>query len=460
MSRGLSGRQLELAAWLPELPGEGLLVVGFSGGADSTALAHWLMGRADKERILLAHVNHMLRGAEADRDQAAAEAFAREQGLRIEVLRADVGRLAKERGLGTEECGREVRYSFFYELATGENDRVLTAHNADDNAETIIFNLCRGAGPDGLCGIPRQRGKVLRPLLGVSRAEIERYCHENGLSYVTDSTNLSDGYTRNKLRHRVLPVLKELNPRFTEAAAGTAGLLTEDREYLMDKARKLLERAENMWGLETKVLLGEGKSVRSRAVKLFLERSGGANLERKHIEEALSILERGGSADLPGVRVSCAQGVLWAGKEGGCEPFEIPAGLGENPIPGGKRVILREKIPAKGENPEKIQNLLFKNALDYDIMTGLAVSEPGGMVLRSRRAGDRFAPAGRGVTKPIKQIFQELRVPKPLRDGVPLLVCGDEIAWCPGAGVSQRFRVTERTKRVLLVEIEDWKGKP
>ncbi len=457
MSKSLEGQQLERLK-LPELPDNGLLVVGFSGGADSTALAHWLMGRVQRERVLLAHVNHMLRGSEADRDQAAAEDFAREQGLKIEVLRVDVGKLARERGMGTEECGREVRYGFFHRLAPGDNDRILTAHNADDNAETMILNLCRGAGLEGLCGIPRQRGRVLRPLLGVSRKEIEEYCRENGLRYVTDSSNLTDGYTRNKLRHQVLPVLKGLNPRFIQAAAGTAELLARDRDCLMGQAEALLEGARGLWGLETKALISEEKSVRSRAVKLFLERSGGVNLERKHIEEALEILERGGGADLPGVRVSCAQGVLWAGDKAGCGPFEVPAKLGRNPIPGGKCVIISEKIRGKAENPGKIQNLLFKNELDYDIMTGPAASLPGGLVLRSRRPGDRFAPAGREVTKPIKQVFQELRVPGPIRDSLPLLVCGGEIVWCPGAGASERFKVTERTKRVLVVEIEDGKG--
>lgn len=121
-------------------------------------------------------------------------------------------------------------------------------------------------------------------------------------------------------------------------------------------------------------------------------------------------------------------------------------------------MIISEKIRGKAENPGKIQNLLFKNELDYDIMTGPAASLPGGLVLRSRRPGDRFAPAGREVTKPIKQVFQELRVPGPIRDSLPLLVCGGEIVWCPGAGASERFKVTERTKRVLVVEIEDGKG--
>lgn len=453
MSRGL-----ELAAWLPELPGEGRLVVGFSGGADSMALAHWLMGRVDKRRIVLAHVNHMLRGDEAEGDQRAAEGFAGEHGVEIRVLRADVKKLARERGLGTEDCGRQVRYEFFQELAFGENDRILTAHNADDNAETMILNLCRGAGLEGLCGIPRERGKILRPLLGVSREEIEEYCHEHGLEYVTDSSNLTDDYTRNRVRHQVLPVLRGLNPRFVQSAAAAAGLLTQDREYLNMRALELLERSRNEWGLEAAALLSEGRSVRSRAVKLFLEECGGSQLERKHIDEALSVLERGGGADLPGVRVCCAQGVLWAGKGAEAGPFELEAGLGRNPLPGGKCLVLGEKIPGGGENPEKIQNLLFKNSLDYDIMTGLAVSSAQGIRIRSRRAGDRFAGAGRGVSKPMKQVFQELRVPGPLRDSVPLLVCGGEIAWCPGAGASERFKVTERTKRVLTVEIEDGKG--
>lgn len=450
---------LDRLAWLPELPGDGLLVVGFSGGADSMALAHWLMGRVSQNRILLAHVNHMLRGAEAERDQAAAEAFAREHGVEIQVLRADIHRLSEERGVGTEECGRQVRYEFFHRLAAGENDRILTAHNADDNAETIILNLCRGTGLDGLCGIPRERGKILRLLLGVSREDIEVYCREHGLRYVTDSSNLTDDYTRNRVRHQVLPVLKELNPRFVQSAGQAAGLLRDDRDCLNGQARELLERSRNEWGLEAAVLLTAPKSLRSRAVKLFLEQVGSSQLERKHIEEALSILEHGGGADLPGVRVSCAQRVLWAGKDVAGGPFEVAVKPGRNPLPGGKCLILGEKIPAKAENTEKIQNLLFKNALDYDIITRLAESSHGDVVLRSRRPGDRFAPAGRGVSKPLKQIFQELRVPEPLRDSIPLLACGGEIAWCQGAGAGERFRVTERTKRVLTVEIEDGKGK-
>ena len=436
-------------ASLDGLPERGRIVVGFSGGADSTALAHWLLGRVERERVLLAHVNHLLRGDEAERDQRAAEAFARAQGLDIQVLRADVAALARARGQGVEECGREVRYSFFHRLAGGEADRILTAHNADDNAETILLNLCRGAGLEGLCGIPRRRGKVLRPLLEAGRGDIEAYCRAHGLSYVTDSTNLADIYARNRLRHQVLPVLNGLNPRFVQAAAGAAELLTLDREFLEAQAQTLLDRARNRWGLEADTLRRAHESIRSRAVKRFLEEAGCGRLERGHILEAMALLEGGGRISLPGgVEAFCAQGVLWAGKPSPIPPYQRPVRLGENPLPGGKTLILREKIWSETENPEKIQNLLFKNLLDYDIMAKTIVA-------RNRRPGDRFAPAGRGLSKPLKQIFQELRVPEPLRDGLPVLVCGGELAWCQGAGAAEGFQAERRARHVLEVEVKD-----
>lgn len=441
MSKGLERASLEGA------PPNGRLVVGFSGGADSTALAHWLLGQAGRERILLAHVNHLLRGEEAERDQRFAQDFAREQGLAIEVLRADVRALAREQGLGLEECGRQVRYEFFYRLAAGEEDRILTAHNADDNAETMLLNLCRGAGAQGLCGIPPKRGKLLRPLLGVGRESIEAYCRAQGLDYVTDSSNWDEDFARNRVRRQVSPALRELNPRFVQAAGQTAALLRADQEYLEGEARRLMESAKNQWGLEASVLGAAHPAVRSRALKLFLEEAGCGRLERRHLVLAEAALMQGGGGDMPGgVELRCAQGVLWAGRvQAPPETFALPVRLGENHLPGGVCLVLREKSLAETENREKIQNLLFKNALDCDIMDG-------NLVVRSRRPGDRFRPAGRGCSKPLKQIFQELRMPVPLRDRTPLLAWGEEIVWCPGAGAAEGFRASEKSKRIWTVE--------
>ena len=434
------------------LPPAGRLVVGFSGGADSTALAHWLMGQAEPGRILLAHVNHGLRGEEAYRDQAFAQNFAARWGLNIRVLEADVAALAKKRGQGLEDCGRQVRYQFFHQLAPGREDRILTAHNAEDNAETLLLNLCRGAALEGLCGIPEVRGKILRPLLGVSREEIEAYCTQNSLDFVTDSSNLTDSYARNRLRHQVAPVLKALNPRFVQAAGQTAELLSADREYLRGEARRLLEKAKTSGGLEAAPLREAPGPLSSRALKLFLEEKGCGRLEKKHLDQALAVLARGGGMDLPGgLWLRCAQGMLFVGKNEDPGGFCFPAKLGENPLPGGKILVLSKKTRSETENQQKIKNLLFKNALDYDLMTGT-------LVLRSRRPGDRFAPAGRGVSKPLKQIFQENRAPAARRASLPLLECGGRLAWCPGAGVAEGFQVTEKTRVVLVVEWTEGQG--
>lgn len=448
-------KELLVAADLSGLPGSGLVVVGFSGGADSMALAHWLAGKVDSARIVLAHVNHMLRGEEAERDEAAAREFARRTGLRFIVSKTDVKALAKQKGMGLEECGRTVRYDFFESLAPGENDRILTAHNADDNAETVLLNLCRGAGLDGLCGIPHRRGKILRPFLKVSREEIEEYCCINGLPFVTDSSNLSGEFVRNRVRLEVMPVLRELNPRFVEAVSQAAELLGRDREFLREGAERLIERAERPYGMDAAALLDAPEAVSARALKVWLERQGCGRLEKKHLDEVRACLENGGAAQLPGgVTVRRAQGILSAVREGAAEPFSLavrlPRNFGEAEkmrLPGGKVLILEKKQVFPEKNGQKIHNLLFKNALDYDIITRT-------LVARTRREGDRFSPAGGSGSKSLKQVFQECSMPAGLRNSAVLLECAGKLAWCEGAGASREFQVTERTCAVLAVTLQ------
>lgn len=434
---------------LSGLPERGLAVVGFSGGADSTALAHWLLHTIGPDRIVLAHVNHMLRGREADRDEAFAREFAQRHGLRFAVFRADVRALAGERRMGLEECGRAVRYEYLLSLAPGDGDRVLTAHNADDNAETILLNLCRGAGLTGLCGIPAARGKLLRPLLGVGREEIEAYCAARGLAFVTDSSNLSDEYARNRIRHGVMPVLRELNPRFVQAAGQASRLLSLDRDFILEQAEDLLERAEGPYGLSAGILRAAPPSPRAAALKLWLERAGCGRLEKKHLDAARDLLFRGGVASLPGgVRAGCSQGTFWARREGEAAAFALPVGLGETPLPNGKVLVLEEKRVSCAENGSKIHNSFFKNAIDCAIITG-------NLIARTRREGDRFSPAGRHVAKTLKQLFQEQRVPAARRGEMVLLECGGELVFCEGAGVSERFRAAGGTEKVLMVQVRN-----
>ena len=442
------------AADLSGLPPEGLAVVGFSGGADSTALAHWLCEKIGPRRVVLAHVNHLLRGEEAERDQAAAEAFARQLGVRFALLRADVGALARQQGIGLEACGRQVRYQFFHSLAQGEADRILTAHNAQDNAETMLLHLCRGTGLAGLCGIPPRRGKVLRPFLGVDRREIESYCAEKGLSYVTDSTNLTGDFARNRLRREVLPLLEELNPRFVQGAGQAAALLRRDRDFLESQAAALLDQARLPWGLEARLLSQAHPSLRARALAQYLEQAGCRDLEKKHLDLAAALLETGGALSLPGgVAAQCRQGVFYAWRPAPGGPFQVEVGLGENPLPDGRVLILRRKSQESGARGQKIHNSFFKNALDYAIITGHL--KPGSsLTARTRLPGDRFAPAGCGAEKSLNRLLQEYRVPQPCRERLVLLACGGRLLYCEGLGPAQGFGAAAGGE-LLTVELRE-----
>lgn len=434
---------------LSGLPAQGKVVVGFSGGADSTALAHWLLGKVSSRRLVLAHVNHGLRGKESERDEAAARQFAGQFGLRFAVFREDIAARARERGLGVEECGRQVRYAFFHSLASGENDRILTAHHSGDNGETVLLHLCRGTSLAGLCGIPYARGKILRPFLRVSRQEIEAYCHRFRLPYVTDQSNFSQEYARNKIRLQVIPLLQELNPEFLEAISRMTESLSRDRDFLEEEARALLQQAQSSWGLRAEVLLNKHQAVVLEALRLWLCQKGCGSFERKHLDALLRCLSRGGEADLPGgLRACCSQGVLSLEPRKPAQGFSVEVGLGETLLPCGKRLTLKEKWLAGGETGPKIHNLLFKNALDYDIITG-------NLIARTRREGERFAPAGRKVTKPLKQLFQEQKIPLPQRDRTVLLEWEGRTVFCEGAGPAEGYQITGRTQRALVVTLRE-----
>ncbi len=433
------------------LPKEGALVVGFSGGADSMALAHALKGAAQQNRILLAHVNHGLRGEESERDEAAARAFARKEGLRFALFRTDVKALARERKMGLEECGREVRYRFLHSLLQqeGPGGAILTAHNADDNAETVLMNLLRGASLSGLCGIPPKRGEILRPLLRVSREEIEAYCRFYELPFVTDSSNFSESFRRNRLRLQVLPFFKEENPGFLKAVGRTAESLALIEDYLCGEAKKLLEEAKERDGLQAEVLKKAHPALRSFALKSWFKEKGCRPLEEKHLAGLLKILEGGGRFQLPeGLLAECFQGLLFVSEEKAAVEFEEPVFQRETPLPNGKILILekREGFDRCGER--KFHNLLFKNSFDCDTITAA-------FLVRSRREGDRFLPPGREGSRSLKQLFQEEKIPAARRKNAVLLTCGSEIVYCEGLGVSRRFQVTNRTRKVVFVRVID-----
>ena len=228
------------------LPRGGTVLCAVSGGADSMCLLHLLHTWAGEGgfRVAAAHYNHNLRGAESDRDAAFVAEWCAGQDIPCVIGAGDVAHEARARGLGVEETARQMRYEFLRGAADAMGcGRIATAHSADDNLETLLLHLVRGAGLHGLAGIPPRRGVVVRPLLTTSRAEIVAYLEANGVAHVEDSSNTDEGYARNRIRRQVVPVLRQLNPRLTESAAETMGYLRTDNDYLNAQAAAACQNA-------------------------------------------------------------------------------------------------------------------------------------------------------------------------------------------------------------------------
>lgn len=436
------------------LPDGCSVAVGLSGGADSLTLTHflWRYSKKHNVRITAAHINHMLRGAEADRDERFVVDWCNEHGILIKVIHANVRAEAAKRSQGLEECGRNIRYSFFRSIC-GENGRIATAHTLSDSAETVIMNLAKGTGQRGLCGIPPVRGNIVRPLIGITREEVELYCKYYKLDYVTDSTNLEDEYGRNKIRHNVIPVLKDINSGFETALGRTQELMRRDEEYLENKAGELLLNSKNKYGYNAAVLRSGDFPVLSRAVAKAIGNAGDSRLDFMHINAVVKIIMAGnGGVTVPGgIQCTVRGNTLFVTTKSivAESKWEVPLELPETHLPDGRIFIVRKLNYDVIKNKEKFHDLSFNNLLNYDTILTI------GSLVRSRLSGDIFRPAGRGVTKKVKKLFNEAKVPLFTRGSAAVLECGGKIVWIEGFGASQEARVTDKTQNVAQIIIKE-----
>lgn len=425
-----------------DFPEQGEIIVGLSGGADSVLLTHLLLMKYGAARIHCVHVDHMLRGAESDRDAAFAKDFCGERGVRFTCFRRDVAKLARERGESIETCARNVRYDCFAEVCQSPEDCIVTAHNADDNAETVLLHLTRGAGPAGAAGIPPARGAVRRPLLRISRVEVEFLCEIFKLRYVMDSTNAEPLYTRNRLRLNVMPVLKEINPRFTESISRFSESMALQNEFIREEAKALLKRAETPYGLSLPVLRTAHSAVLRAALEDFLTPCGA--LDFGHVTGTEECVRSGGRMSLPrGGKLEAKQDTLTLSFESH-KAFSVEISGAETLLPDGRRLLLEKK--EKFEKTQNVHNLFFNNALDCAKIIGVPV-------IRTRREGDRFAPAGRNLHKSVKKLMNELRIPAAVRDTLLLMELEGEIVWAEGVGPAEGYAVTEETEQALVLRV-------
>lgn len=418
------------------------LLCAVSGGVDSMCLLDLTLRWAEERGadVLAAHFNHQLRGAAADRDEAFVRAYCAARNVPFFVGRGDAGALARREGLSVEEAARRLRYAFLEETARRAGAAVLTAHHADDNAETMLLNLCRGTGAAGL-GIPPARGNIYRPFLELTRRELEAYARERSLPHVEDETNAEDDAARNLLRHSVLPVLKQINPRAVENMARAAGLLAEDDAALTAEAETLARSARDREDgvlLAWSALEGRSQSVRGRTVLALMERVCGRrrDLSAAHVRAALG-LKPGRSCALP-------YGMTARNTGSALEIFRAP------PVP----------LPLALAPGQTVRFGAWRVGLDTAAPPGAVsfrVALRGPAEVSAWRPGDRMTLLGGRGSRTLKRLFADAGLSPQERDRTPVLRIGGQAAAAPCLGADTAFSAGEAGALVIFYQEADYK---
>lgn len=404
-----------------------------SGGADSVAMTHLLWSLRDSLGITVraCHLNHHLRGEQSDADAAFCADFCEKLGIPLTIGDADVAARMAQTGESMEEAARACRYAFFAE----QPGLVATAHNANDNLETVLMALVRGTGLKGLCGIPPKRANIIRPLLNCTREEILAYLSENGLSYREDETNAKDDCLRNRLRHRVVPLLKEENPSLFAAASKMAFSLREDETYLQQKADALLAAADRGKGRYLAKLLRDAPTpVRRRAIRSVLSDLGVPKLAAAHLLAVESLLMHAH----PSKRVSLPAGVIASRRYDLLCFAAAPSGgvLAAITVPCPFDVILSDGA-----------RLALVPADDGARIRADALN--GALLIRPRKTGDALRLSG--GRKSLKSLMIDRKIPRQDRENCPVLECdGRVIAAMPiGIDADALARDGERGFRLI-----------
>lgn len=411
------------------------VVVGFSGGADSVVLLHILSICCKKNDIELHafHVHHGIRGAAADRDLEFCKSFCEQIGVDFGYVRIDVPSAAAKQKRGLEEVARDMRYDCLEKYRIEKNiDRIAVAHHADDNLETLIFNIVRGSGSKGGCGIAPIRGRIIRPLLPLTKDEILGYAMRNRLGYVTDETNLDEAYTRNFIRSRILPLLKKINPSASDAALRFCRSQRTDCDYIetRTKTHTGTDSIKELTALHDAILY---RLINDR----FRSESGGESLSAVHLDSICALIRKGRSGsrtDLP-CRISAViknerlvfekTDVILNDGQG----YRIRLHIGENYIPQADAYIyVWKNIGNAEEKSIKEKQFIYKLAIHKTFRSDRICSDD--LFARSRADGDRIRFGN--MTRKVKKIFCDSKIPIETRKILPIITDGPEILWIPG----------------------------
>lgn len=411
------------------------ITVALSGGADSMALLYALLEVKDElgiKKVSAAHFNHQIRGDEALRDQKFVAEQCEKSGVELVLGSANVPQYAKEQHLSLELAARKLRYEFFDSICT---DAIATAHTASDNIETVLFNLTRGTALSGLCGIPPVRDRYIRPLILCTRNDVENYCAQNDIEFVTDSTNLSDEYTRNKIRHNVVPVLKSFNDSAENAVSRMTASLREDEDFINQAVIKVYDTINNKGTLSVDEFGSLHPAVAKRIIAKFCAEKG-VETDNFHINQIYDICLSGGQISLAGDKIARVKDAVLEIAHAKNQPVNITF-----------TVDIKESDNDLFKNCEKVHNLLLKNILDCDKIVGK-------LVLRQRMSGDTIRLKNKNCTKTLKKLFCEYKIPTAERDVWPVLADEKGVVWVHKIGVADRCAADKDSLKIYKINVE------
>lgn len=480
------------------------LVVAVSGGADSLCLLGTLLALREQESsvapgaIVVAHLDHRLRGAEGEQDAAWVAAFARELGMRCEPGSADVPALARAERRSLEDAARHARYAFLRRVAAEVgSERICTGHTRDDQAETLVMHWLRGSGLDGLSGMPPLAGDIARPLLDLTHGDTVAYCAARGWAPRADATNADTTYLRNRIRHELLPQLEQYNPNLRQTLVRNAALIAEDERYLEAQTNRAWEdvvsdrsSSSNAIALDLVELRVLPRALRHRVLRQAARRltpgTTSQPLEARHLlllDELIAPGRTGATLDLPaGLRVTRGYTTLTftvaadtpavshmqdgdASADITPQPLVLPVpGVVELPGTGwrirawhsdGPPGIEGSALPDPLELPAFAFGGTYGSVGHAETRAYLDAEAAGDTLLvRTWRRGDRFRPLGMRHEKKVQDYFTDAKVPRELRGQLPLVFNQDHLLWIAGLRIDDRVRLTERTRRILVLQLD------
>ena len=419
------------------------LLVALSGGADSVALLHLLKDAAREWnlRISAAHFHHGIRGADADQDAAFCRELCAGLGVHLIEGRGDVPLHARENAMGLEAAARELRYEFLRSaLHDCKADKIALAHHLNDQAETILMHLLRGAGGRGICGMRRMQGELYRPLLEVSKAEITQYLREQGISWREDATNALDDNPRNALRLHVLPEIEKCYPSAAKAIArhGRIAALEYDLLACMTEAFLNERLQKGAYGRRLRITGDEEEAILRRAVRRIIGEP--LSLEQNDAVIALAKCTRGKLEISAGLCAEKTGTWLYFLPKDGEKPAPVELKIpGETVLSGICRIVAQcGNFPIQKNDPNV-------EILDADVLDGA--------VVRLRQNGDRIHPLGAKGERLLSDYLIDKKIDRPIRNCMPVIAREEQILWAGGAGISHAARIQSNTRRRVRLEI-------